>query len=225
MKIVKIIAVTKCLVAQSCWNPDSKDSTFNNKYIKVTSDTLNESTIEFSYWKDKSNADCFLVSKKDTIDRYEYTSRDEYRNYLYIDKKGAIYKLKQFVAFGNEFKLNEIVHFNDEGAVNNKTSFYLKTERLNDSVKISAFPVDYFNKIRVLIGNEDSFNNQKWIKADTLQSLKNYIILSVKYARRKCLLQAIKTDELGADESGKDFYFDIDNLICREIKKTLVCQH
>lgn len=49
-----------------------------------------------------------------------------------------------------------------------------------------------------------------------------YIVLSKKYIGRKALLQAIKTDKFGEDESGKDFYFDLKNLINRDVYKSMI---
>lgn len=226
MKKIKIIVIylVACLAIQSCFHTDSNDSESNNeKHLKMTTDKLNDTTIEFSYWKDSLNANCFLVSKLDTIERYTYTSSNEYRNYTYFNKKGIIYKIKQFVAFPNEIKLNEIIYLNDVGEISDEKSFYIKAEILNDSIKLTAFPTNYFNKIVVVVSDGNTFNKQKWVKTDTLKLLKKYIVLSKKYIGQKCLLQAIKTDKFGADESGKDYYFDFDNLICRDIKKSLIC--
>lgn len=197
------------------------DDKHNQKkvYEKITKENLNDSTIEHSYWVNNSSADCFLICYGDTIDRYFYSENSGYFNYTHFNPNKSIYKIKQIISLRGEAFPNESLYFNEIGEIIEHESSYLKVDDYKDSVRISVnFSSKIFDKVRILISNNTDFNINKWSIVDTIETLKPYISLPKDLGNRKCLLQVVKMDSQGRDESGKDFYFDVNNLICRDIK-------
>jgi hypothetical protein len=207
----------------SCIGSNTEKEIVKSKYVMITTEQLNDSTIEYSCWRDSLSADCFSVCHFDTIDRYIFSKANGYINYTVYDDKYTIKKIKQIVKLGNEDRLNELIFFSESGQIIDKESTYIKSEEYKDSVKLSPVPSGYFNKIRVVVSNNTNFDIAKWTVKDTIESLKPYIIVPKNLGYLKCLLQVIKMDSQGRDEAGRDFYIDLETLRCRDVTKSLIC--
>lgn len=215
--------ILSCLIMLSCVQGPVESKQSSKRYYKITTEQLNDSTTEFTNWIDSTKADCFLISKADTLDRYRYKSKDLYYSYLHFKKDSTFYKLKQFVRIKpNDIRLNEIVYIDEQKKIDEKNSSYIHMEPIGDSLKIRNPNSTYFNKLRILIGEEKTFNRDEWKKIDTIVSFAPYIMISLNNKGRKCIFQTIQTDSKGIELGGQDFYFDIENLKYRDITKSLV---
>lgn len=223
MKGSLLICIVVYLMS-SCSENASIEKGFLKQFEKTTTEKLNDSTTEYSFWINKSEAICYIVFRQDTIERYRYLETSGYAHYSYFNKNGAIEEMQQMVFLDDETFPNESINFDTNGTIIDSESSYLKATTDKDSVRISLNSgFGYFNKIRVIISDNEKFNINSWKIIDTVETFNPCISLHKNYESKKCKLQVIKTDKNGKDESGRDFYFDLKNLMCRDVKKSLLC--
>lgn len=226
MRILTIKTLTficTILLCISCENEAEKIK--DRKYIEVTKEfDTNDSITTYTYWLNRNEAQVFQIGyKKDTVAFYQYEISDLYHNYTFFNTNGSIQKIKQYLEVNGKMRINELVEFDEKGTLIQRTANYITFDVNKDSIFLKSPDSLFFNKLRVLIGDKITFDRNKWAKIDTIISYRSYIAVPLKYKGRKCVFQAIKSDEFGTDKNGQDFYFDIDNLMCRDIKKSLIC--
>lgn len=218
MKSIFVTLIPFLLIFLAC--TDNNPHTLN--YYKKTIEQLNDSVKEITEWEDSLKGKTFIVQKNDTITILFFVKRDKYYSYSYRDAKGVPYKLKLFTWQKNDYRVNEIVYLNEDGSIDEENSSYIHAEVIKDSIKLNNPKPEVFSKLKVLIGDVDVFDRDQWQSPDTLSSNNSYLMIPLKYSGKKCVLQTIQTDSKGRDLGGQDYYFDIENLIHRDIKNSLI---
>lgn len=222
IKIKAYVFVFLVGLFSSCGVPQTQEMQ-KVRYHRVDMEKLNDSTIEYTNWVDTNHADIFLISKLDTIDRYTLSKDKGYFSYKYFNERAEVVKLKLYVKVAGRFKLNEIIFIDSQGQVIKDRSLYIQTEEKKDSLKLTVS--NEFNRTFIIAGDTTAadFDTDKWIKADTVKSPRNFVVVPKELGNRKCMLRAIILDKKGNVEGGMDFYFDVNNLLCRDVRKALIC--
>lgn len=186
---------------------------------------VDDSTVCHSYTLSDNEKEMFYLSKGDTTTHVIVFVTEFYSNYVFFNKDKKISKIKQYLQpVGIRERINEIVRFTPQGAIDTTNSHLLTFFDLGDSIRLHADNYYAFDKTRVLIGDSNIFERSAWKNPDMFESTSSYLTISKSVKGRKCVFQRITTDEKGRDQSGYDIYFDVENLICRDIYTSLVCR-
>lgn len=205
---------------------DKKPDLSNEPY-KIEKTIINDSISEYIIWDDSLTGNCYTIcNKKDTLNNGKVSKSSSYLQYVFMNGS-FIEKIKLFVNINGNYRINEIIKFNKTGDIDEKNSFYINAEVTADSIKL-LLPGLVFNRTRIVSTKENTLDWTKWKNVDTLYSFKNHITLSrTELQNKTCILSGInyKEDSQGkVDETGMDFYFEINNLLIRDVKKTLLAK-
>ncbi|MFN7911777.1 MAG: hypothetical protein ACK5QC_08115 [Bacteroidota bacterium] len=229
MKINKLyiisIALSTLLVACNFAN-DNEDKKEPTSYVNVVKEyDPKDSVTTFSYWINDNEADVYQIGfNKDTIKQYKYRISKYYHNYTFYNKAGGINKMYQYIKLGGNFRTNESIEFNSNNEIIREESDLIDYKVNPSHLTLFNHNKNIYNKIRILVGDTLTFEREKWLTADTLVSFADSIIVPYSYGNRCCIVQLITTDKEGNDKSGRDFFFDVNTLKCRDIRKSLVCE-
>jgi hypothetical protein len=205
----------------SCDNSAKTQTTLGSKPDSV--EGVDDSTVCHSYSRADKNIDMFYISKTDTTARIRYSENEYYSNYTFLDESGKILKIKQYLRpIGIKERINEIVIFGNEGTIDSLQSTLLRAELIGDSIQLHADNQKQFSLTRVLAG-EGPFDQFLWSTYSTFETHSSYITIPKSIAGKHCVFQRVETDKNGKDQEGYDIYFDLDNLLCRDITVSLIC--
>lgn len=229
MKVIKfniaVIAFVMFLIGCDL-KKDTTIETKANAYANVVKEyDPSDSITTFSYWINENEADVYQIGfNKDTVSQYKYKINKLYHNYTYYDKAGNIEKIYQYIKLKGNFRINESLKFSSNNEIVRDESDVIETKINENHIVILNHNKSIYNKLRVIAGDTLTFEREKWQNVDTLVSFTDSIVVPFSYQNRCCIVQLITTDKAGNDLSGRDFFFDVNTLKCRDIKKSLVCE-
>lgn len=203
----------------------SSDSISDNKSKQSYEiERIDDSTICYSYNVSNNEKDMIYVCKADTIANVRFSETEMYENHVFYDKNKNKIKIKQCLKpIGIEERINnESVYFKDNGIIDTSDSRILFCEVIGDSIRIYADNKSFYNKTRILIGDTNVFDIWVWKNPIKFESKSSFLTIPNSFKGKKCVFQRISTDKKGEDESGYDIYFETENIICRDVTKSLV---
>lgn len=207
----------------SCSSPTTKVNSYNNQPPDKT-EKIDDSTVCYSFNLSDTEKDMIYVCKGDTITKVRYNETEVYENHIFYDKAKNIIKINQYLKpIGIKERINEIIYFKDNRTIDSSDSRVLFCEIKGDSLRFHADNHSLFNKTRILIGDTNVFEKWDWKNPIKFETNSSYITIPNSFKGKKCVFQRITTDKEGEDKSGYDIYFETENIICRDIEKSLVC--
>jgi hypothetical protein len=224
MKLIKTLLLLLCGILFSCHIENKKTSV---EYFNTQVEKINDSITDVINWTDSVNGTYFRLYKKDTVSTATVTKKREYLQYKYPRSKLSNKKLKMFIKMGDEYKLNEIVYFDENDKIIEDESTYIVASIRSDSIKLS-FPLRYFNRTQVVIGEESFIDIKNRTKAETLNSANDFIVIAKNLTNNKCVLIGIKDSILQKNkkyskvESSLNIFFDLNNLLRRDVNNSLL---
>jgi hypothetical protein len=222
-KNIIISSIAGLLALFSCSTP-TIENIVDHHHAPDKTERIDDSTVCYSFNVNDREKDMIYISKSDTIANVKYKETEVYENLIFYDKTRHIIKIKQCLRLeGIESRINESIYFKSDGTIDSSSSRLLFFELLGDSIRFHSDNQAFFNKTRILIGDNDIFDKWKWKNPIKFETTSSYLTIPNSFKGKKCLFQRITTDKKGRDESGYDIYFDTENIICRDIKKALVC--